>query len=69
MDREEVLFRTLERHIVNERLRRGFSDGDEFVAFSLSVQNRRKARAGRALEKPKFAFVILSPVELPTKCI
>lgn len=50
MEHEELLFRTLERHIVNKRLKSGFSDVDEFVAFSLSVQNRRKARAGRALE-------------------
>ncbi len=49
--REEVLFRTLERHIIGDRLRRGFSDDvDGFIRFSLSVQNRRKSRAGSALE-------------------
>jgi hypothetical protein len=55
MDREELLFRRLERAIVDERLRAGFvrddvSDVDGFLQFSLSVQNRRKARAGAALE-------------------
>jgi hypothetical protein len=54
MDREEILFRTLERHIVGERLRQGFGptgdDVDDFIGFSLSVQNRRKARVGHALE-------------------
>jgi hypothetical protein len=51
MDREEILFRTLERHIVAERLKSGFAeDVDAFMSFSLSVQNRRKARAGSALE-------------------
>jgi len=54
MEREETLFRTLERHIVAGRLRQGFGDGgddvDAFVHFSLSVQNRRKSRAGHALE-------------------
>lgn len=55
MDREEQLFRRLERHIIAERLRAGFSDDkntdvDGFLHFSLSVQNRRKARAGAALE-------------------
>lgn len=54
MDREEVLFRTLERHIVAERIKRGFGsqgdDVDEFIRFSLSVHNRRKARVGFALE-------------------
>ncbi|MGC1274050.1 MAG: type II restriction endonuclease [Planctomycetaceae bacterium] len=54
MEREELLFRTFERHIVADRLRAGFGpdgdDVDEFVSFSLSVQNRRKSRAGHALE-------------------
>lgn len=51
MEREELLFRTLEREIVRERLERGFAgDIDGFLQFSLSVQNRRKSRAGAALE-------------------
>lgn len=51
MEREEVLFRTLERHLIGDRLQAGFGgDVDGFIAFSLSVQNRRKSRAGSALE-------------------
>jgi hypothetical protein len=55
MEREEQLFRRLERHIVSERLKSGFTpaegvDVDGFLSFSLSVQNRRKSRAGLALE-------------------
>jgi hypothetical protein len=51
MEREEVLFRTLEKHIIGERLTRGFHDDvDGFLEFSLSVQNRRKSRVGFALE-------------------
>ena len=51
MDREELLFRTLERHLIGERLAQGFAgDVDGFIAFSLSVQNRRKSRVGYALE-------------------
>ncbi|MET4090591.1 type II restriction endonuclease [Bradyrhizobium sp. S3.5.5] len=55
LEREELLFRRLERHIVAERLRTGFmasdqADVDGFIAFSLSVQNRRKSRAGYSLE-------------------
>src|SRR3546814_18850271 len=55
MEREELLFRRLERHIVAERISRGFlaaggADVDGFLGFSLSVQNRRTARAGKALE-------------------
>ena len=54
MSHEERLFRILERHIVRHRLQQGFGekgdDVDAFVDFSLSVQNRRKSRVGRAFE-------------------
>jgi hypothetical protein len=55
LEREEQLFRRLERLIVSERLVGGFMSGGEadvegFLSFSLSVQNRRKARAGQSLE-------------------
>lgn len=51
MEREEELFRTLERYLISTRLATGFADDvDEFIAFSLSVQNRRKSRVGYALE-------------------
>lgn len=50
-EREEMLFRALEKHIISERLSQGFDDDVEgFIDFSLSVQNRRKSRAGLALE-------------------
>ncbi|WP_202031841.1 type II restriction endonuclease [Paraburkholderia sacchari] len=57
MEREEILFRTLERYLIADRLSAGFAadaekkvDVDGFLAFSLSVQNRRKSRVGLALE-------------------
>lgn len=56
MEQEEILFRTLERHIIADRLARGFVthdgdvDVDGFLQFSLSVQNRRKSRVGLAFE-------------------
>ncbi len=50
MEREEFAFRVLEKHIVEERLKRGFKDVDDFVKCSLSVHNRRKSRAGHAFE-------------------
>ncbi len=57
MEREEILFRTLERHMIADRLAKGFGnylkagiDVDGFLSFSLSVQNRRKSRVGLALE-------------------
>jgi hypothetical protein len=55
LDQEEKMFRRLERKIVSERLKNGFwenneADVDGFIKFSLGVQNRRKSRAGHALE-------------------
>ena len=54
-DRETMLFKMLECHIIKTRLEEGFVndkgvDIDGFIKFSLSVQNRRKSRAGLALE-------------------
>jgi len=55
MNWEEKLFRRMERHVVSQRLHEGFiaddgHDVDGFINFSLSVQNRRKSRAGYAFE-------------------
>ncbi len=50
MDVEEKMFRIIEKAIVREKLKKGFPDVDDFITFSLSVQNRRKSRAGRAFE-------------------
>jgi EcoRII C terminal len=50
MENEEFAFRILERHIVGKKLEEKFKDVDDFVSYSLSVQNRRKSRAGFAFE-------------------
>lgn len=50
LNREEELFRTLEKHIIQSKLMTGFKDVDEFISYSLSVQNRRKSRVGQSLE-------------------
>lgn len=50
MNQEELLFRTLERHLVKGQIEEGFDDVDAFIKYSLSVQNRRKSRVGHALE-------------------
>lgn len=55
MEREELMFRRLERRIVADRIASGFStpdgaDVDGFLKFSLTVQNTRKSRVGLALE-------------------
>jgi hypothetical protein len=62
MEREEILFRTLEKHLIAEQLSSHASfikenpdsgpsfDVDVFLSYSLSIQNRRKSRVGQALE-------------------
>lgn len=54
MEHEEKLFRIYERHLVQQKLVIGFGefgdDVEEFISFSLSVQNRRKSRVGHAFE-------------------
>lgn len=63
LEREEALFRQLERHLVLKRLRVGFGeDVDGFIAFSLSVQNRRKSRVGQALENHLQALFELQSI-------
>ncbi|HHY73868.1 MAG TPA: restriction endonuclease [Bacillus bacterium] len=55
MEQEEKLFKRLERYIVQDKINQGFNnsgetDVEDFIKFSLSVHNRRKARVGYALE-------------------
>lgn len=55
INREEALFRIMEQYLIKNRLQKGFVsngkvDVDGFIQFSLSVHNRRKSRAGLALE-------------------
>jgi hypothetical protein len=50
LEAEERIFRAIEKVIVERRLASGFANVDEFVAYSLSVHNRRKSRMGLALQ-------------------
>jgi len=54
MEREEILFRTLEKHLLANRLhailRDGNNDTDLVIATVQSILQRRKSRAGYALE-------------------
>jgi hypothetical protein len=50
LEREEALFRLLERYLVQDKLNQGFEDIDDFVDTALSVINRRKSRVGAGFE-------------------
>jgi hypothetical protein len=54
MEREEILFRTLEKYLLGEKLRKltqaGVEDTEPFIKLIQSTLQRRKSRAGSALE-------------------
>ena len=51
MEIENILFKTFEKYIVEKQLQaEPFKDVDSFLSYSLSVQNRRKSRAGHSFE-------------------
>lgn len=50
LEREEQLFRALEDILIRDRLDAGFNTSNDFIEYSLSVQNRRKSRMGLALQ-------------------
>jgi hypothetical protein len=60
MEQEEILFRTLERHLATDTLDALYKDGhvdvDRFIEVSLSLHNRRKSRAGKGLENQLIAL-------------
>lgn len=63
LETEEQLFKTMENYFVSTKLDEGFKDVEEFISYSLSVQNRRKSRAGHAFEHHLAA--ILDTNDLP----
>ena len=59
---EERLFYIYEKHLIQDRVEKGFVhngviDVDDFIKYSLSVQNRRKSRAGLSLENHVCALL------------
>lgn len=49
-EREEVLFRTFERHVLSRQIAEAAADVDEVLRLAMSAFQRRKSRAGHALE-------------------
>ena len=58
MEMEETLFKTYEGYMVEQKLSSGFESVDDFISYSLSVHNRRKSRAGLALEN-HLAYIFI----------
>lgn len=52
--KQEIIYKTLERNRIVSKLKAGFESSNpvqDFINFSLSVQNARKSRAGTTLER------------------
>jgi len=60
---EELLFRTLEKKLINERLVQPFISSEEFIEFAKSIMNRRSARAGFALENHVETILIQKGIQ------
>lgn len=62
---EEAIFRQLEERELSQRLARHppFDGVEDFVSYSLSIHNRRKSRAGRALENHVEALLTVRGVD------
>jgi type II restriction enzyme len=63
VQKEYRLFRMIERQVCQSEIIRTFKDVDDFLSTASSILNRRKARAGRALEN-HFEF-LLRQAEIP----
>lgn len=50
LQNESELFFAMERIVVQPRIDRGFSTVEDFIQYSLQVQNRRKSRRGTSLQ-------------------
>lgn len=66
LEKEETLFRLLEKYYVEKKLKQGFKDVDDFIQYSLSVQNRRKSRAGKAFENHLEKIFEMNGLEFDT---
>jgi EcoRII C terminal len=67
-EKEYILFRTLEEHFLSEKIKL-MSNVAEFMALSLSVQNRRKSRAGLALQNHLEPILKAHKLEFATQAI
>jgi type II restriction enzyme len=65
MDGEYRLFKLAERQICQYEFRRLFRDVDDFLHTASSIMNRRKSRAGRALEN--HVEQVLTEARIPHK--
>jgi hypothetical protein len=67
LEREELLFKTLEKTIIQQILKNGFGkegdDVEEFIKVSLSIQNRRKSRAGFSFENNLVALFDIHKIQ------
>jgi hypothetical protein len=69
MDQEESLYRTLEKHIVGSQLDEAASDVDRTLAIAMRTFQRRRSRAGHALENHVAEILRVNGIEFERQAI
>ena len=69
ISREEELFLALEKIGVQKKIDKGFDSVDDFIRYSLSVQNRRKSRMGHALQNHLEFIFIEKGLHFTAQCV
>lgn len=67
LDYESRLFYGIEKLEVQTHIEKGFENVDEFISYSLSVQNRRKSRMGYSLQHHLSNIFTLRNVKFQTQ--
>ena len=60
---EEIYFKMLEKIFVQQKIEKGFKNVEDFITYSLSIQNRRKSRAGYAFEHNIERLFIINKIK------
>ena len=68
LNREEQLFRALEKVIVGKRIKEGFNSVDDLMEYSKSAHQRRKSRMGFALENHLSELFIRDGLRFAAQC-
>jgi hypothetical protein len=69
LEKETQLFYFLEKRLVETKLNVGFSSVEDFVSYSLTVQNRRKSRRGLSLQNHLEALFIREQIRFEAQTI
>lgn len=67
LNKEEELFRAIEKILVERKIQVGFDSVEDFINYSLSVQNRRKSRMGYSLQNHLSHLFIINKIQFDSQ--